>query len=158
MYHFINMLAESLKEVNILGRELKRVPLDFDYPLGEVWYGYLITPTTCMSSESEYCETCKKFAEIKGIPTTSYGCPGFQNYIATFVKQLEPPAGEGYQLWGTTTEGEPRSPVFDSLDGLCEWCAENDTIFANIKATKEEWKEMLDADFVHAEVGNTIFI
>ncbi|HFD2052150.1 TPA: hypothetical protein ACF2DE_002881 [Clostridium perfringens] len=23
-----------------MGRELKRVPLDFDYPLGKVWYGY----------------------------------------------------------------------------------------------------------------------
>lgn len=25
-----------------MGREVKRVPLDFDYPLGKVWYGYRI--------------------------------------------------------------------------------------------------------------------
>lgn len=25
-----------------MGRELKRVPLDFDYPLHKVWYGYFV--------------------------------------------------------------------------------------------------------------------
>ncbi len=25
-----------------MGREVKRVPLDFDHPLGKVWYGYQI--------------------------------------------------------------------------------------------------------------------
>ena len=27
---------------NKVGSEVKRVPLDFDYPLGKVWYGYRI--------------------------------------------------------------------------------------------------------------------
>ena len=142
-----------------MGRTLKRVPLDFDYPLNQIWYGYFLRPSTCMSGDKEeYCESCKKFAELKGIPITSYGCPAFDDITETFMKQFEPPEGEGYQLWGTTTEGEPRSPVFKTLDELCEWCAENDTVFADIKATKEEWKKMLDDDFVHAKVGNTIFI
>ena len=140
-----------------MSRELKRVPLDFDYPLGQVWYGYFLTPTTCMSHNEEYCEYCKKFAEIKGINITSHGCPDFEYITNVFKKQIEPPEGEGYQLWGTTTEGEPSSPVFETLGELCEWCAENDTVFADIKATKEEWKKMLEADFVHAKVGNAVF-
>lgn len=32
----------------------------------------------------------------------------------------EPPEGEGYQLWETTSEGSPISPVFETLEALCE--------------------------------------
>lgn len=34
-----------------MGRELKRVPLDFDYPLHKVWYGYFVDNISfCISS------------------------------------------------------------------------------------------------------------
>ncbi len=42
---------------------------------------------------------------------------------------FDPPKGEGYQLWENTTEGSPSSPVFETLDELCEWAAENATTF-----------------------------
>ena len=47
-----------------MGRELKRVPLDFDYPLHKVWYGYFVDNISfCISSQNEeYCENCKEFA------------------------------------------------------------------------------------------------
>jgi len=70
----------------------------------------------------------------------------------------EPPIGEGYQLWETTTEGSPDSPVFVSLDELCIWCAENATTFGSYKATAEEWKSMLSEEFVHHQEGNIIFL
>jgi len=73
-------------------------------------------------------------------------------------ENYEPPTGEGFQLWETTSEGSPNSPVFKSLEELCEWCAENSSTFASFKATKEEWMEMLDADNVHHTQGNVIFI
>jgi hypothetical protein len=64
----------------------------------------------------------------------------------------EPPTGEGYQLWENTSEGSPQSPVFATMEELCEWCAENASVFAGEKATARRWREMLDADFVaHAE-------
>jgi hypothetical protein len=72
--------------------------------------------------------------------------------------QYDPPTGEGYQLWETTSEGSPQSPVFKTLDELCEWCAENATTFGSFKATKDEWKGMLDDDFVSHQEGNIIFI
>jgi hypothetical protein len=56
---------------------------------------------------------------------------------------FEPPTGDGYQLWETTTEGSPQSPVFSTLDELCAWCAECATTFANHRATVQEWREML---------------
>ena len=88
---------------------------------------------------------------MKGIGFTEYGCPDFEPFIG-------PPEGECYQLWETTTEGSPVSPVFKTLDELCEWCESNYTVFADMKASKEQWKEMLDDDFVHAKIGNAVFI
>lgn len=34
--------------------------------------------------------------------------------------EVEPPIGEGYQLWETTSEGSPVSPVFTAIEELCE--------------------------------------
>lgn len=71
---------------------------------------------------------------------------------------LDPPFGDGFQLWQTTSEGSPCSPIFPSLDGLCAWCEDNATTFGSQKADRESWKKMLDENFVcHQENGN-IFI
>lgn len=131
-----------------MGRELKRVPLNFDWPLNTIWYGYYCS--YCHDNSAGGCENCKRFATLKGIGFTEYGCPDFEPYTG-------PPKGDGFQLWETTTEGSPVSPVFKTLDELCEWCESNYTVFANIKVSKEQWKEMLDAGFVYGKVGNAIF-
>lgn len=70
----------------------------------------------------------------------------------------EPPIGEGYQLWETTSEGSPQSPVFASLDELCIWCERNATTFADFQATAQEWESMLGDDFVHHHQGNIVLI
>jgi hypothetical protein len=73
-------------------------------------------------------------------------------------EDFEPPKGEGFQLWETTSEGSPISPVFNALDELCEWAADNTTTFGRSKATKEEWSNMLNNDFVCHKEGNMVFI
>lgn len=133
-----------------MGRELKRVPLDFNYPLNQVWYGYLISG--CYSDVKNGCDRCKEFARHKNIPITDYECPDYRKYF-----NLDPPEGNGYQLWETTSEGSPQSPVFESLEQLCEWCETNATTFADFRATKEEWKQMLANDNVIHREGNIIF-
>lgn len=147
-----------------MGRELKRVPLNFDYPLNHVWYGYYMNYIgTCYSSnDRNRCAQCKKMAEIKGIKPSSCGCPDFDGYFGEVQQQLkqlcEVPEGEGYQLWETTSEGSPVSPVFETLDALCEWCEHYATTFGSSKATKEQWKQMLTEGFVcHAENGVIYF-
>jgi len=70
----------------------------------------------------------------------------------------DPPEGEGFQLWETTSEGSPQSPVFESAEALAEWCAENATTFADYKTTKEQWMEMFGEDFIRHEEGNCVFI
>lgn len=151
-----------------MGRELRRVPMDFDYPLNKVWYGHFIDSiSTCASvgehtGENSYCEQCREMARAKGIHITYYDCPDFETYLAEPIKKLRellaPPKGEGYQLWETTTEGSPVSPVFATLDELCAWCETNATVFADCKATKDEWKKMLTEDCVIYKEGNMLFL
>ena len=93
-----------------MGREVKRVPLDFDYPRGKVWFGYQIE--FCKEEYSDGCERCREFARIMGIPMITYGdveqpCPAFRKFY-----NVDPPRGEGFQLWGTTTEGGTVKPCF----------------------------------------------
>ena len=73
-------------------------------------------------------------------------------------KEKEPPKGKGFQLWSTINEGEPSSPVFKTLEALAEWCEVNATTFGSFRATKEEWMNMLDANFVCHKAGNNIFL
>lgn len=145
-----------------MGRKLMRVPLDFDWPLNEVWPGYLMTNLCSTMSESRdaqkydhdgQCERCIKFAKMVGWKINKdYKCPMEPVY--------DPPKGEGYQLWETTSEGSPTSPVFKTLDELATWCEDNATVFASFKASKEEWIKMIKKDqIVHKEKhGNTCFI
>ncbi len=73
-------------------------------------------------------------------------------------KKTEPPTGPGYQLWETTSEGSPVSPVFSTLDDLCRYAAKHCSTFGDEKATFEQWKKMLDEDFVFHRDGENIFV
>lgn len=83
-----------------MSREVRRVPLDFDHPIGETWPGYL---RTCADDDCDGCAACES---------------------------VDPPEGEGWQLWETTSEGSPISPVFISGDGLVAWMSTNPCGFA----------------------------
>lgn len=106
--------------------------------------------------------------EREGVPLLCATCDG-KGYTWTSPeakkayeewKDSEPPVGPGYQMWETTTEGSPQSPVFATLKELSAWCAANAHTFASFKATAEEWETMLDKDSVcHKEQlanGNTM--
>lgn len=126
-------------------RELKRVPLDFNYPLNTVWHGYNVkrTFTPCLSGGEDCCKRCKEMARLKNAPTTSYGCPDNEMYYREIYELLdklcEPPSGDGYQLWEIVSEGGPISPVFETLEGLSEWCAGNVSAWAHEYISQEEW-------------------
>lgn len=104
---------------------------------------------------------CKR----EGVPVRCFNCEGKgHTWPSKEVeraydewKDFEPPKGDGFQLWETTSEGSPQSPVFATLDELCTWCATNATTFGSHRATAEEWRKMLDADFVAHTEGNMVF-
>jgi hypothetical protein len=85
------------------------------------------------------CECCNGEGEI-----------WFSDEIKELAKKFEgydPPVGDGYQMWENTSEGSPQSPVFETLDELCEWCTKNASICGtNTFVTKEEWMKCLSYD------------
>lgn len=64
----------------------------------------------------------------------------------------EPPEGPGWQLWETTSEGSPQSPVFKTPGDLAGWCEKNADIFAGEKLSKQQWLKLIREEKV--EVGS----
>lgn len=191
-----------------MGRELKRVPLDFEWPMNKVWKGYL-NPHYAKSHACAACDssgsttarqrlgdlvsllmlsgddslrgkchpyfheaplystqgkTCgkdmaelsaglagrapsflghdacdkwsatKKIIEVAGLPEswgTCLACNGDgtvweseeSKLAAEAWERSEPPAGDGYQIWETVSEGSPISPVFATPEELARHMA-----------------------------------
>jgi hypothetical protein len=135
-----------------MGREVKRVPLDFDWTIGKIWSGYLIRtcPVDPRNHEDEHdwdCEGCRAFAKIKGFAVDESGCPDYSEFE-------EVPKGDGYQLWETVSEGSPQSPVFKTAEELAAYCEKHCTTFGSIKASKDEWLAMINDDYIeHREIA-----
>jgi hypothetical protein len=216
-----------------MGRDVKRVPLDFNWPLNEIWKGYInpYSPTKCKLCDGQGVnpETlkiskafydfehlgkrwCNKITEdevdalfkehrlfnFKEKPTAeevnlhenhdainrwilietrakrlgvwgycplcegtgSYFCEEKYHDLHENWEQIEPPEGEGYQLWETVSEGSPISPVFVSLDDLASWCENGATCFASQKTPREKWLKMFQSgDFSYKiKAGNATLI
>lgn len=96
----------------------------------------------------------KAKCEREGVSPTCSACDGHghaekwggQRAVAEAWQRVEPPTGDGWQLWGTTSEGNPASPVFPSAEDLADWCAEHATAFADIKLTRAQWLASFLAD------------
>jgi len=59
------------------------------------------------------CPTCEGHGTVEKYPG--------QRAAADAWEATEPPAGDGWQLWETVSEGSPISPVFATPDGLIMW-------------------------------------
>ena len=55
----------------------------------------------------------------------------------------EPPAGDGWQMWETTSEGSPQTPVFRTPEELARYCAEHATIFGSESADYPTWFRLI---------------
>lgn len=62
----------------------------------------------------------------------------------------------GFQLYETTSEGTPVSPVFATLEELAAWCEEGATVFASHKWTREQWLASFKAGSLAADSLITI--
>ena len=130
-----------------MGRETRRVPLNFDWPINQVWPGFMCgicdeAITYCMKKRGseptldEICETCRRFGRLAELPVEN-GWPR---------TKINPPKGDGWQLWETVTEGSPQSPVFATPEELAAWLVEpgNDTSIT--KGTSyNNWLRMIQA-------------
>lgn len=59
-------------------------------------------------------------------------------------QETEPPSGEGWQMWETTSEGSPISPPFETPEALARWLADNNaSAFGHNGASYESWLGMI---------------
>jgi hypothetical protein len=125
-----------------MGREIKRVPLDFDWPLGEIWPGFTFSLCSNMDryfeklNRGERCNLCRYYAHLMEFAIADYGCP--------IVSFQQPPNGDGYQLWETTSEGSPMSPVFKMPNELAKWLVDNKiSACGSMTCTYDEWLKFI---------------
>lgn len=60
-------------------------------------------------------------------------------------KWVDPPTGEGYQIWEDTSEGSPITPVFKTAEELAEYCErEGVSWFGSSTASKEDWLRVIN--------------
>lgn len=59
-------------------------------------------------------------------------------------ERSEPPTGDGWQMWETTSEGSPISPVMRSPEELAAWLTEHEaSAFGSMGASYESWLAMI---------------
>ena len=81
------------------------------------------------------CSTCKG----KG----SYWTSRYGRHLTKKWKKIDPPKGDGFQMWETTSEGSPISPVFATAEELARWLADTEaSTFGGMTATYEQWLDM----------------
>lgn len=96
---------------------------------------------------SDRWSATKAIIKAAGLPDDWGTCPVCQGHAihpddlaaSESWEPTDPPKGEGWQLWETTSEGSPVSPVFSTADSLADWCADNATWFADLSWTADEW-------------------
>lgn len=76
-----------------------------------------------------------------------------QRQAAEDWEPVEPPVGEGWQLWETVSEGSPESPVFASAEELADWCVENATLFSTYGTDRATWLKLITGE-EDMEVGS----
>lgn len=234
-----------MTQIMLASRDLKRVPLDFDWPLDKVWHGYLAGPEfdfpqcpACegdgLTREARAIERSfyphmiesrwgdperRKIAETiawgdklgqaevdhlleegrlptwvqddserhghweakpltaaevnerqhahdainrwilvrfrcnqLGITLECLGCEGHGSIATPEQRQAydewkptEPPAGPGFQLWESVSEGAPVSPVFATVEQLAEWLTDHADI-AGQQYDYGDWLRLLGGE------------
>lgn len=154
-----------------MGRELRKVPANWEHPRNEDGKYQPMFDKFYGDVKNEWMEENEKWEN--GTHPSLIEHPEYKEEYPFYEMYEDYPDHRYYQhkkytpeelthiqLYETTSEGKPLSPVFkaDELEKLCEWAAENATTFAHFKASKEEWFKMLSDDFVCHTEGNVMFM
>ncbi len=219
-----------------MGREVKRVPMDFDWPIRQVWAGYLNphyqrcsscngsgvtmgrqrlsdiigllmlsgddaaqgrchpyfrgdylcytageTPTPDLAELTvglagrpqrllghDACDRWKAIDAIiaaAGLDSKTWGlCPACAGEgenpetkeASDSWDRSEPPDGDGWQMWETTSEGSPISPVFATPEGLAEWLdATGASAVGSRTATSAQWLAMIHQGWAPSAIADS---
>jgi hypothetical protein len=93
------------------------------------------------------CELCNGLGH--------YWCDEKYEALMESWESIEPPDGEGFQMWETVSEGSPISPVFATPEELARWLADNGaSSFGRDTATYEQWLKMISAGWCPTMVSD----
>lgn len=90
-----------------MGREVMRVPLNFDFPIGKSYADW---------HYDQHLASCSWTREMHNEDE----CPNSVYWRGQI------PTGDGWQLWQTVSDG-PVSPVFATPEELIDWMSQPDT-------------------------------
>jgi hypothetical protein len=126
-------------------REVRPVPLGWEHPTdpgtysnGEPRYRALFSRANLRRTVQFYDEHPEYAGEWEYNP-------------ADYMPEIPEGTPLGWQLYETTSEGTPVSPVFPTLEELATWCETGATVFASLTWTREQWlasfrNDSLDVD------------
>jgi hypothetical protein len=140
-----------------MSREARRAPKNFNWPLHEVWWGYVLDPMPCQErfedGDHAECQVC----EGEGRVYSRIECPAFAvNDQTDGQKRRAERLDYGWQMWETTSEGSPTSPVCDSPEELAHWLTDSGaSTFAGMTTTYKRWLAMIRAG---SSVASTVAI
>jgi hypothetical protein len=150
-----------------MGRQVRRVPLDWQHPTDAHGQYIPLFKGPYEERRRRWEEGKAKWAEglrenLRGewIPRApdeqerSYEdgegqCPQPEDYMPAFT----PEDCVGWQLYETTSEGTPISPVFETPEALARWLAETGaSSFARMTASYEQWLAMIHQGYAPSAV------
>lgn len=139
-----------------MGREVKRVPLGFNWPVGKKWWGYLLPNVPCQTCAGTGLVDYKfKGAHDREQPGSWY-CPHCEGEKRAYMPSIEVPEGDGWQMWENTSEGSSISPVFETPEELARWLADNGaSSFGNDTATYEQWLGMIGVGWAPSAIHSS---
>ena len=113
-------------------REVRQVPLDWQHPVtgdtdrrGRPVYIPLLSRRSLLPDLNDY-------AEHPG----DWGSPPDP---CRYMPEIPEGTPLGFQLYETTSEGTPVSPVFGTLEALAAWCEDGATVVASHRWSRQQW-------------------
>lgn len=130
-----------------MSRELRRVPADWQHPKDERGHYRPLYDASFADQAAEWKEGFAAWergerpdycdADYKGeFWEWDSGPPDRESYRPNWTEEQM----THFQMYETCSEGTPISPVFDTIEKVARWCADNRvSAFADMTATYEQW-------------------
>lgn len=111
-----------------MGREVRRVPSNWEHPKNE---------------QGQYIGLCSRDLLSYWDEEDGENTPDMNSFMPDWPKEEM----THYQMYETTSEGTPISPVFADPESLARWLVENDaSAFGNMTQTYEWWLRIAKED------------
>lgn len=125
-----------------MGRELRMVPVGFDWPVGKTWWGFVLPGVTCLGCKGGkvgYRNNDYSTPDEDGL----FWCSSCDGEGRASI-EVDLPKGPAFQMWETTSEGSPISPPFETAEKLARWLADaGASSFGAMTSTYEQWLSMI---------------